>query len=156
MGSRARACGSFVVAAIAVACAHSEGPPVSQTTTTGSGFWMGDPGTERRGNAQPMEPSPPDLSDPAHPANRLANEACERMIDCAQIGEGRLYITEQTCRAAARRHAAEHFSRTSCPQGIDDARLSDCMSAVRFAPCASGIEAVDRIPACAAARLCAD
>jgi hypothetical protein len=128
---------------------------VSQTTTTGSGFWMGDPGTELRGSAQPIEPSPPDLSDPAHPANRIANEACERMVDCAQIGQGRPYTTEQACRAGARRHVADQLARTSCPEGIDDARLTDCMTAVRFAPCTPGLDAVERVPACAGERLCA-
>lgn len=160
MAPRARTCVPIVIAAMAVACAHTRGAKddattVSQTTTTGSGMWMADPGTETRGTGQPIEPSPPALSDPAHPANRIANEACERELDCSEIGEGRTFATEQSCLIAARRHAAEHFARTSCEQGIDDARLSDCMTAVRFAPCTPGPEALDRIPACAAARLCA-
>lgn len=160
MGPRARACVAVVAAATAIACAHGRGPKgdaatASQTTTTGSGFWMADPGTETRGSAHPIEPSPPDLSDPSHPANRLATEACERKLDCVQIGEGKAFSTEQVCLVAARRHAAEHLARTSCPQGIDDARFSDCMTAVRFAPCEPGLEFLERIPACAAERLCA-
>lgn len=160
MRSRSRAIVPFAVAALAVACAHSrsardDAQLVSQTSTTGSGFWMADPGQETRGSAVPIEPTPPELSSPAHPANRLATEACERKLDCAEIGAGKQFADQQVCLSEARRHAARHLSQTSCDAGIDDARFADCMTAVRFAQCGSGFAAIDRLPACAAARLCA-
>lgn len=154
MQPRARAFASIVATAGLAACAHApDAAPASQTTTTGASFTLGSSGPARAG-AEPFSPEPPDLSDPAHPANRIGRAACERKVECDEIGEGKAYATADTCVVAARRRAHEALDRLSCEGGLDEARLDGCVAAVRRAEC----ERVDRmgeIEACTRARLCA-
>lgn len=141
-------------ACVIAACAHQpDTSRTSQTTTTGATFTLAG-GGEPQGAGQPFSPSSPELSDPAHPANRLGNAACDRKLECDEIGDGKAYATPQTCLMAARRHAHESLDQLSCDNGLDDARLNDCIQAVRTAECAA-VDRLERIDACARSRVCA-
>lgn len=140
-------------ACLTVACAHSpDGSRTAQTTTTGASFELG--GGDPSGRGASFTPSSPELSDPAHPANRLGTAACERKLECDEVGEGKAYATPQACLMATRRHAHEELDRLSCENGLDDVRLDECIRAVRIAECANA-SALERIEACSKARLCA-
>lgn len=154
MKPRAQALGLISGAACLLsACAHSpDNSRTSQTTTTGATFTLA--GGEPNGRGEAFAPSSPELADPAHPANRLGTAACERKLECDEIGEGKTYASSQTCLMASRRHAHEELDRLSCENGLDDARLTDCIQAVRIAECAV-VDRIERIDACTRARLCA-
>ena len=155
MQPRARALSLiFGVACVVAACAHApDASRTSQTTTTGATFTLAGNGNER-GRSEAFDPSSPELSDPTHPANRLGTATCERKLECDAIGEGKTYATSQTCLMATRRHAHEELEQLDCENGLDDARLNDCIQAVRIAECAS-LDQLGRIDACSKARLCA-
>lgn len=149
----------FSTAAVLAACSHSRGPdtPKSQgpTQTTISSFDFGDPGGTRR-NAEPYTPSKPDLDDPHHPANRLATAACDRKLECDQVGVGRAYATRQACLSAAVQQAQQDLGRANCNNGMADGRLSECIHSVRRGACSTDFVMADRFLECRGDHLCAD
>lgn len=156
---RVRALSSTAVltAAIIVACSpasrqRAQSSQASQTTV--SSFDLGDPGGTRR-NAEPFTPDPPDFDDPNHPGNRLAAAACDRKLECDQVGVGKTLSTQQACLMAARRHAHEDLDRARCENGIDDARLSECIHVVRVGACSSDFVMAGRFTECRGEHLCA-
>ena len=51
-------------------------------------------------------------------------------------------------------HAHEELDRLSCDNGLDDARLTDCIQAVRITEC-ENVDSIARVGACSRAKLCA-
>jgi hypothetical protein len=139
------------------ACAHSNRDANNPSATQITSFDITnpvDPGGTRR-NAEPFTPSPPDLDDPNHPANRLATAACDRKLECDQVGEARPYSTRQACLTDAQRHANDDLNAARCDNGIDDARLSECIYAVRRAGCSPDFTMAGRFLECRSNHLCA-
>ena len=147
---------AFVLTGAAIfvlSCAHTpDANRTSQTTTTGASFSLGDPSA--RPSRGEFSPSTPELSDPDHPANRVGTAACERKLECDEIGDGKAHATSHACLIKARRHAHEQLDRLSCENGLDSVRLSECVHGVRIAECAA-VDQISRIAACAPAELCA-
>jgi hypothetical protein len=154
MRARARLVIATFSVVLAAACAHSPEPvPASQGTTTGASFTLANRAAEEGAAGGELAGSP-DLSEPGHPANRVGTAACERKLECDQIGDGKPHASEQACLTTARRHAHEELDRLSCDNGLDDARLTDCIQAVRIAEC-ENVDSITRVGACARAQLCA-
>ena len=150
---RPRALALTAVTVFVLSCAHTpDANRTSQTTTTGASFSLGDPNDGRARGV--FAPSSPELSDPDHPANRLGTAACERKLECDEIGDGKSYATSHACLIKARRHAHEQLDRLSCENGLDPARLTDCIHGVRIAECAA-VDQIARVSACTPAQLCA-
>ena len=154
MRARAEAIITFGALVLAAACAHSPEPvPSSQGTTTGASFTLARPG-EEGASGEPFSPSAQELDAPGHPANRVATAACERKLECDAIGDGKAHPSEQACLMTSRRHAHEELDRLSCDNGLDDARLTECIQAVRITECAN-VDSIARVGACDRAKLCA-
>ena len=153
MRSRPRAFGAIVGAWLLSACVHNDGGRSAQTTTSSATFDVGPNGAVR-GAGDPFAPSAPQLSDPSHPANRLGTAACERKRECEEQAGGGAQTSEQACLVTMRGRAHEELERMSCENGLDDARLDDCIAAVRAADCAA-VETLTKVGACSKDRLCA-
>lgn len=153
-----RAQASFVaaLACAAFGCAHSpDGSRTSQTSTTGASFALpGSTGGDAEQGVDGFSPASPELADPRHPANRLGTAACDRKLECDEIGDGKPHATQQACLTKSRRHAHEELDRLSCENGLDANAFDACVKAVRIAECAA-LDSPTSIDACNPRRLCA-
>jgi Family of unknown function (DUF6184) len=122
-----------VIATIALGCQRGQERPATTTTTTA---------------AAPLN------LDVA--AMRLTSARCERESACNNVGTGRKFVDLDACTRELGRDARETLRTEECPRGVNESRLSKCLSDVRGERCGNPLDAIGRLISCRRAELCVD
>lgn len=86
----------------------------------------------------------------------IAASRCEREQRCGNVGEGRRYESEASCRTTVQRSFASDLNTSSCSAGLDARELDECLSEIRNEDCRSPIDTIERLTACRTSDLCRD
>src|SRR5688572_15496841 len=63
-------------------------------------------------------------------ATRLAGARCDREVACNNVGADRKFATREACTREIGHDTRANLRAEECPRGIDDNRLSICLSDV--------------------------
>jgi hypothetical protein len=97
---------------------------------------------------------------PAPPANLTAVESlalarCERETRCENIGDGKKYANRDACMNDVRAKGDNELTTSSCPVGINQAKLQTCLDEIRTERCNNPLDQLGRLSACRTDALCA-
>jgi hypothetical protein len=70
----------------------------------------------------------------ADACDSIAEAGCDREARCNRIGEGR-YGSADSCKADMRSRAKQRIAAAPCSNGVDRAKLDDCISALGSERC---------------------
>jgi hypothetical protein len=82
----------------------------------------------------------------------IANARCDHELVCQHIGPSAKYKTREQCVAAIEKDKGSQFNAQSCPDGVSDMGLRDCLRAIRDEDCTG--RSVTRENACLAEKFC--
>ena len=85
---------------------------------------------------------------------RLTSARCDREVACNSVGTGRKFADRDACTRELGHDAQATLRAEECPRGIDDSKLSTCLSDVRSERCANPLDTIDRLLSCRRAPLC--
>ena len=126
--------GATIIGCAVLAVASCKRPPeprVGQTVTTGARMLMNDDA-----------------------AMLLTNARCQRESACDNIGAARRFLDPDACRRSLFNETQATVSPEACPVGVDETKLSLCLSSVRNQPCDGQELTPDDSPACRRSELC--
>ena len=128
--------GATIIGAAVLAVASCKSAPeprvrVGQTVTTGARMLMNDDA-----------------------AMMLTNARCQRESSCDNIGATRRFSDPDACRRSLFNATQATISPQACPVGVDEAKLSLCVTSVRNQPCDDPDASPDESPACRRSELC--
>ncbi len=112
-------------------CSRQRAPRVGQTVTTGARMLMNDDA-----------------------AMMLTNARCQRESACDNIGAARRFSDADSCRRSLFPETQAAITPETCPAGVDDAKLSLCVAAVRSQPCDDQRLRLYDSPSCRRSELC--
>ena len=84
----------------------------------------------------------------------LTNARCQRESACDNIGAARRFLDPDACRRSLFNESQATVSPEACPVGVDETKLSLCLSSVRNQPCNDQELTPDDSPACRRSELC--
>lgn len=85
---------------------------------------------------------------------RIAHEKCARETRCGHVGAGQDYADRDKCLAVERGRATEALSLESCPGGIDEHNLGECLTQLRDQKCGGSLSSITRRTDCRNRELC--
>lgn len=86
----------------------------------------------------------------------IADARCDREEKCGNIGDGQSYASRDACGDKIRSDWSDELNAYECPNGIVDAALDQCLSAIRNEDCGATFDTLQRITACTSGDICAD
>lgn len=86
--------------------------------------------------------------------DRMVSARCRREVTCKHVGPGQRHASVQTCEALNRAESNAALGLGSCPQGVDDGKVVDCVAAIEQAGCLDPVDAIVRVEACRPSKLC--
>ncbi len=89
-------------------------------------------------------------------SNSIAEARCAREDRCNNVGDDRTYSSTQDCLARVRADWKDDLNARECPGGVNEAQLSECMTAIREEECSSPLDTLSRVAECTAAQICVD
>jgi hypothetical protein len=89
-------------------------------------------------------------------SDSIAEARCAREDRCNNVGDDRTYSSTQDCLARVRADWKDDLNAVDCPGGVNDAQLSECLTAVREEECSSPLDTLSRVAECTAAQICID
>jgi hypothetical protein len=85
---------------------------------------------------------------------RLVAARCDREVACNLIGAKERFANIDTCTARLTTSTRRDLKPTECPNGVDEKRLSACVTAIHDEECNNPLEILSRIAACRTSALC--
>jgi hypothetical protein len=87
-------------------------------------------------------------------AEQIAESRCEREQQCGNIGKDKAYSSSQDCLARIQSDWKDDLNSRTCPGGINQKELSECLGQIRAEACESPFDTLARITECTAAQIC--
>jgi hypothetical protein len=84
----------------------------------------------------------------------IADARCELEQRCDNIGAGQTYDNRNTCETKLRSSITDDLNTKDCPNGVEHAKLSACLSQIRSEKCGSPMDSLSRWAACRQGELC--
>lgn len=84
----------------------------------------------------------------------IADARCDRAEMCNEIGPGRKYATRAECDQLSGSGTSDELNATSCPRGIDESAVSQCVTAIDQQRCSTPLETLSRLANCRTDALC--
>jgi hypothetical protein len=84
----------------------------------------------------------------------IALARCDREQRCDNIGDGRKFLNRDACLNDIRAKGDNDLTVSTCPGGVDTARLDACLAAVRTERCDDPLDFVARLSECRTDSLC--
>jgi hypothetical protein len=84
----------------------------------------------------------------------IAEARCARDSRCDNIGPDKRYSSMEDCITRVREDWRSELDARSCPQGIVDEQLDECLSAVRGEECSSPFDTLERVTECTQGQIC--
>jgi hypothetical protein len=85
---------------------------------------------------------------------RIAHEKCAREARCGNVGVNQTYADRDKCLSVERGRETEALSLESCPGGIDEHNLGECLSQIRGQECGASMSSITRRTDCRNRELC--
>jgi hypothetical protein len=82
----------------------------------------------------------------------IATARCDHELVCQRIGPSHKYKTREQCVAAVQKDNGGNFTAQSCPNGVSQLGLTDCVRAIRQEACDG--RSIERKNACLAEKFC--
>lgn len=86
----------------------------------------------------------------------LTQARCEREQRCDNIGDRKSYSSMDDCLSTVRANWRSDLNEQSCPAGVNQVRLDQCVRSVRDEECGRPFETLDRIATCRSGPMCED
>ena len=86
----------------------------------------------------------------------IAEARCARESRCDNIGGDKKYSSMEDCVDRIRQDWKDDLDARSCPSGVNDTELNQCLSEVRSEECGSPFDTLERVAACTAGQICKD
>ena len=86
----------------------------------------------------------------------IAEARCARESRCDNIGSDKRYSSMEDCVARVRDDWKGDLDARSCPAGVKETELNECLGAIRSEECSSPFDTLERVSACTASQICAD
>jgi hypothetical protein len=83
----------------------------------------------------------------------LADARCDHEVTCGHVGPAYKYTSRDQCVSDLQHDKTGDFTERSCPDGVSESALADCVGAIREEGC--GGESAKRDNACLAEKFCA-
>lgn len=112
---------------------------------------------ERRERALAIGGGPRDLTSRTMPASAVASIAtarCDRELRCKHIGPKEKFPTRGDCLADVQADKREDLNIDTCPAGIKEKELNQCVQSIRDEECGHSLHAITRLNACRTGNLC--
>lgn len=84
----------------------------------------------------------------------IAEARCARDSRCDNIGPEKRYSSMEDCVARVREDWRSELDQRSCPAGIVDEQLDECLNAVRSEECSSPFDTLERVTECTQSQIC--
>jgi hypothetical protein len=84
----------------------------------------------------------------------LTNARCQHESVCGNVGSARRFASHDACRSEVFPDASDRVRPEVCPAGVDEAKLSRCLSDVRSQRCADGSVTTGVLASCRERELC--
>jgi hypothetical protein len=82
----------------------------------------------------------------------IATARCDQELVCQRIGPSHKYKTREQCVAAVEKDNGSNFTARSCPNGVSQLGLTECVRAIRQEACDG--RSIERKNACLAEKFC--
>jgi hypothetical protein len=165
----------FITATLAIpfafGCERSDPAPVGEpgsTTRTVTGeeaerregtrgtIGTDDETTQARPQAPPPSEAPGTLGAPsaASAIDQITQARCARENRCDNVGADKKYSSMEECMTEIRREWQDDLDARSCPGGIAQAELSECLSDIRNDDCGNPFDTLGRMMSCRESQIC--
>lgn len=85
---------------------------------------------------------------------QLVAERCAHEINCGDVGKGHVDASYDACVSRTRPPTRDALLSSGCATAIDDARLSQCVDAIRNESCGTPRAPITDVAGCGVADLC--
>jgi len=86
----------------------------------------------------------------------IAEARCARESRCENIGSDKRYSSMEDCVTRVHDDWKDDLDARSCPSGVNEAQLNECLGAIRQEECSSPFDTLERVTECTASQICAD
>ena len=107
-------------------------------------------------NQRPAESAEPVASEGGSATESIAESRCAREARCDNIGADKKFSSTDDCMIRVREDWKSDLDARSCPSGINETQLSECLNEIREEECSSPFDTLERVAACTAGQICAD
>jgi hypothetical protein len=94
--------------------------------------------------------------EPEAAVSHIVKARCAREASCGFISSDAKWASEDACLEVVSREYGDDLTSQDCPDGVDGAKLSQCVDAARNADCGQAIDVIGRVSACRNSQLCAN
>jgi uncharacterized protein DUF6184 len=108
----------------------------------------------RRHYGEPAIGGGPRMATPASAVASIATARCDREIRCKNVGPKEKYKTRADCTQKLRDDKHDDLNADSCPDGVSETELANCLKAIRDEDCGNPLDAITRLNACRSGNLC--
>lgn len=88
--------------------------------------------------------------------NDVADARCDLEQRCNNIGAGQSFENREACETKMHGSLADDLNTKDCPNGVDNSKLSACLSQLRSEECGDPMDSMSRWAACRQGELCHD
>lgn len=86
--------------------------------------------------------------------NTIVSARCDREQRCSNIGAGRDYENRNACTSKLEGKTGSDLNAQDCSRGVDQPKLSGCLSKIRTEDCGNPIDSLSRFAACRTGEIC--
>ena len=114
---------------------------------------------EHAATADDVNHAPADVHHPATArttgaVREIVAARCEREERCDNVGPDKAYSNHAACTSKLQGSTADDINLKDCKNGVDDARLHECLAKIHDEDCGNPIDALTRLTACRTGALC--
>jgi hypothetical protein len=108
-------------------------------------------------NSRPAESAMTETpaSESSSAVDSISEARCARESRCDNIGNEKKYSSMEDCVARVREDWKDDLDARSCPTGVNQTQLNECLSQVRGEECSSPFDTLERVAACTTGQICA-
>jgi uncharacterized protein DUF6184 len=108
-------------------------------------------------NSRPAESAMAETpaSESSSAVDSISEARCARESRCDNIGNEKKYSSMEDCVARVREDWKDDLDARSCPDGVNQTQLNECLSEVRGEECSSPFDTLERVAACTTGQICA-
>jgi hypothetical protein len=86
----------------------------------------------------------------------IADARCEREATCDNIGGDKKFSSAEDCVVSIRADWKDELNARECPGGVNQAQLSECLTAIRNEDCGNPFDTLSRLAACTTGQICVE
>lgn len=86
--------------------------------------------------------------------NDIVNARCDLEQRCSNIASGKKYDSRDMCESKLQGATADDLNTKDCPHGVDQGKLSTCLSDIRAESCGNPLDSLSRWNACRTGQIC--